>query len=322
MKKLFFTPLLLALFFSNSTYAKIWRVNNTSGVVADFTTVQAAHDAASAGDTIHVEPTASYYGGITVSKQVVIIGNGYQLTTDTGLQANTNASTINGVTFAAGSANSSLEGITINYYTYVQDVNIAMKRNSFSYPVYLYSNNCTISGNLIYYYTLTNAASNLTGINISNNIFSYASSISFDATCTGNFTNNTLYNCTMSFYNFQVNNNILNTGTFAINNNVYFNNIGESTEFGNANGNQQNINMSTVFTYNGGTYSNDEYWTLAPGSPAINAGYGGATDCGAFGGPNPYILGGIPSVPTIYKLTVPPVGTSSINITISTKSNN
>ena len=105
-----------------------------------------------------------------------------------------------------------------------------------------------------------------------------------------------------------------------MNNNVYFNNISDGTLFGNANGNQQNVTSASLFTQ-AGTVNEDAYWKLKAGSPAIGAGYGGV-DCGAFGGPNPYKLAGIPNVPTIYQLTVPPTGTTNINVTISTKSNN
>ena len=45
-------------------HAKIWRVNNNTGVVADFTTFTAAVNSASvlSGDTIHIEPSATSYG--------------------------------------------------------------------------------------------------------------------------------------------------------------------------------------------------------------------------------------------------------------------
>ena len=62
-------------------YAKIWRVNNNTGVVADFTTFAAAVSSASvlSGDTIHIEPSATSYGGATMSKRLVVIGIGYLL---------------------------------------------------------------------------------------------------------------------------------------------------------------------------------------------------------------------------------------------------
>ncbi|WP_315820967.1 hypothetical protein [Paraflavitalea speifideaquila] len=48
-------------------------------------------------------------------------------------------------------------------------------------------------------------------------------------------------------------------------------------------------------------------------------------DCGAFGGNDPYKLSGIPAIPSIYLLTVPasiPSGSSSMNVTFSTRNNN
>lgn len=322
MKSLFTSTILtLFLFSTTHTYAKIWRVNNNAGVAANFTAPQAAHDVASVGDTIHLEPSATAYAGINVSKRIVIIGNGYELATDTGLQANSNSSTISGgISFYGGSAGSVIQGLRLTGYTYVQDSNITIRRCNMNQATYVYSKNFTFTNNWVYYYTISDQTGGLSGINISNNIFYYYSGISFGVSSTGNFTNNTCYVSSISCYNFQVNNNILLGGSFSVNNNVYFNNIGDGTQFGSANGNQQNVTGANIFTYTGG-YAYEQYWMLKAGSPAIGAGYGGV-DCGAYGGPNPYRLAGIPNVPTIYKLTVPPIGTTNINVTISTKSNN
>ena len=78
MKKLF---LLLAtiMLVRNDSFAKIWRVNNNLGINADFTTLQAAHDGAAAGDTLYLESSPTNYGGLSSSKRLVIIGTGYLL---------------------------------------------------------------------------------------------------------------------------------------------------------------------------------------------------------------------------------------------------
>ncbi len=57
--------------------ARIWRVNNNAGVVADFTTVAAAVTAAAAGDTIYIEGSATAYGGSGLNKKLTFIGTGY-----------------------------------------------------------------------------------------------------------------------------------------------------------------------------------------------------------------------------------------------------
>ena len=51
--------------------------------------------------------------------------------------------------------------------------------------------------------------------------------------------------------------------------------------------------MTTVFKYTGST---DGRYKLKAGSPAIGYGVGGV-DCGIYGGPEPYVLSGMPTVP-------------------------
>jgi hypothetical protein len=320
MKKILVLPILFIALLTNTVSAKIWRVNNTAGVNADFTDPQLAHNAAVAGDTIHIEPSATGYGNLNVSKRIVLIGNGHTLNQDTGLQVNSNNSTISSLDFQVGSANSSMQGMSVTYL-YLEDQNVMIRRNSISY-IYWYPgaiNNTLLDNSL--YYIIQNQAGAITGINISNNIFNGINAVSFNSTSSGIFENNVCYGGgAVTLYNFQVDNNIFWSTSFPVNNNVYFNNIGDGTQFGNANGNQQNVTpMANYVFVASGTY--DGQFQLKTGSPAIGAGFNGV-DCGAFGGPNPYKLGGIPNVPTIYKLVVPPTGTTNINVTISTKSNN
>jgi hypothetical protein len=106
--------------------------------------------------------------------------------------------------------------------------------------------------------------------------------------------------------------------------NVLFNCIANTTDIPNTNGNQLNVNMDNVYLgFSSGTgYSSDGRYKLKAGSPAIGAGVlnGGPVDCGAYGGPAPYILSGMPSIPSIYTFTAPVQvnsGTTSINITVS-----
>ena len=115
MKKLIFTLAILTLIF-NAAQAKIWRVNNTAGVTADFTTLTLAITNASVvnGDTIHVEPSATAHSFPTLTKSLTIIGNGYFLGGATGnanLQENTESSKVAGMRFASGSAGTKIIGI-------------------------------------------------------------------------------------------------------------------------------------------------------------------------------------------------------------------
>lgn len=322
MKKLIpLSILFAALFFSNNTYATIWRVNNTPGVNANYTSPQTACDAPTtlAGDTIHIEPSASGYGSLSITKPLVIIGNGFFLTLDTLLQVSPYESYCSYISVSGGGSGTVVQGMYMSSF-YFQTNNILARRNYVGGYFYIYNgaNNCTILDNYIAG-GLSEQSGPVSNLNVSNNIINTCS-ISLGADYTsGVFENNTCVGGGVSLYNFQIDNNIFNTTAFTPNNCVYFNNIGNTTQFGTANGNQQNVTMvNNVFVASGTT---DGQFVLKGGSPAIGAGSGGV-DCGAFGGPNPYKIAGIPNVPTIYKLTVPPTGTTNINVTISTRSNN
>ena len=95
------------------------------------------------------------------------------------------------------------------------------------------------------------------------------------------------------------------------------NNISSGTVFGTSNGNQSNVDMSTVFVGPEGN-STDGQWQLKPGSPAIGAGTDG-NDIGMFGGPSPYVLSGIPGIPHIYFFSSPANGSGSSGLQVHIK---
>lgn len=87
------------------------------------------------------------------------------------------------------------------------------------------------------------------------------------------------------------------------------------------NGNSSNTTgFSSGFIGSGST---DGKWQLSASSIFKGVGFGGA-DCGIFGGAEPYVLSGIPPIPTIYSLTAPAVGekNTGLPIQIKVKSNN
>ena len=315
---------LLFFLFTNSTYAKIWRVNNITGINANYTDVNTAINAGTtlAGDTIHIEPSPTSYGNITVNKRLVFIGNGYLLSGtggNAGLQSNTNTSTSASFDFVAGSRGSIVEGMSISV-VYLEDHQLTVRRNSVSY-VYLYStcDSCNIQQNYVFY-VVNNTAVTASRIVITNNLFQGSGyGIGLPSTVSAIIENNTFPTGSyLNVWGSQVDNNIFGSGTVTLNNSVAFNNICDGTEFPAGNGNQQNITMTNVWVSTGST---DGYYFLKPGSPALGTGQNGY-DIGFTGGPNPYKLSGIPDVPSIYQLTVPPTGTNTINVTISTRSNN
>src|SRR5438067_8623830 len=134
MKKLLFISTCLLM--ASISHGKIWRVNNT-GAPADFTTAQAAHDGAAAGDTLHFEASAASYGSLSVTKKIIIIGNGYYLGTlisnaNPDLQARPVPSTLSTVSFIVGSNGSVMEGMTVSSTVTVISgaANILIRRNN------------------------------------------------------------------------------------------------------------------------------------------------------------------------------------------------
>lgn len=332
-----------------SVNAKTWRVNNNAGVIADFTTFFAAVNAAAAGDTIHLEPSATSYGtnSFTLGKRVIVIGPGYFLDptnvsepANTGLQAATKESRLDFFRLGTGADGSKFLGITIQGSIYFNGVsNVSFEKVYFPAGAYFESgtnDGCTFrkcffnNGTAI----SSSASAVLTNFVTENTIFYNGSYVTLTTLSgSGNiFRNNSMVNGNAwTLSNAYIANNIIGTGsqcTFTnctIKNNLFQVN---QTLPGTATNNQVNVNMTTVYT-GGTTGSFDSRMVLKAGSPAIAAGLtvGAVTnpDCGAFGATDPYKLSGIPNTPSIYTLTVPtsiPSGSTSMNITFSTKNNN
>jgi hypothetical protein len=331
--------------------AKVWRVNNNNGtgVVADFNNIQAAVDAAAAGDTIYIEGSAIVYSGPRVQKRLVFIGSGYFLTgtgSNQGLQANTNVTQVNSFAIDSSASGSVFLGIgnlglnTNNVNGYGAD-NITVSRCYVGYGIRFLQTagtagmvaenwsitKCYFDGNLDVYGMI------LKNWNVSNNIFNINSAIYMhnliNEQCI--VRNNVFNSNTLNFYNDYFANNIITNGAglsilgSVVKNNLAVGNPAPFSSFAGTNGNQWGFTAAQLFQGLTGN-STDGQFRLASGSPAIGAGLpvGSVTsiDAGAFGGPDPYILSGIPNIPSIYNLTVPatvPAG-QTINVTYSTRS--
>jgi hypothetical protein len=348
-----FTSLFAALLLLCAYVAQaqtIRRVNNTGTNVTGvnvYTTLQAAHDAASSGDIIYLEPSSISYGALTCVRPLTIIGNGYYLTQNTGLQLDTRESIVDAITFASGSAGARITGCTINSSMNIGASNIAIERNRFAsgyaYIGYNSSIGAVGASNIIFrqnimeggysvsVYPGSTATTAVSNINITNNILSggITSSGQYARMTNILISNNIIGTITStgSQYGIDVDNAVIKnnimtyTGTgnnFTPRNNAYSYNIAGNAEFGTANGNQQNVSAANLFV--GGTASTDGAYQLRTGSPAIGTGESG-TDVGAFGGVQPYRLSGIPNVPTIYQYSQSVSG-NTLNATISTRSNN
>lgn len=348
MKNLFSSFLFLLAFAAShlGQAQTIRRVNNTGLTIAGvniYTTLQAAHDASSAGDIIYLEPSDLSYGNLVCVRPLTIIGNGYFLNQNPTLQLDKRESLTGSVIFAAGSTGSRITGCNITSFCSIATSNITVERNRIGSTFYIGYNGSTgayatvntafvrqnyITSSVAFY---TNSTT-ISNVSLNNNILA-AGSISTSGAYSnlGNIliSNNVIGDLngtsgySLDIDNAVIKNNILtyttaSTSTFVPRNNAYSYNISGNAAFGTANGNQQNIAPSSLFV--GGTASTDGAFQLRTGSPAIGTGESG-TDVGAFGGTLPYRIAGIPNVPTIYQYNQAVSG-NSLNATISTRSNN
>ncbi len=285
MKKI--TPLVIIiviLFSSLQSSAKIWRVNNNPSLDGDVlqastlfdNTNNATNPEAASGDSVYLEPSGTAYNGFNVNKtNIVILGYGYFLHENTGLQANTITSRVSEIQFLTTSTGSSVSGVSVEGYVYCTNVsNILITR---CFIQYLYINGYTSNATGIRLdkcfirYSVTDAsiAPAVTSItvNIENCMFSDTTNngttgVGFGNKVRGLLRNNTFNQCGQIFcYNFYIANNIFVGNTSFGNvtqagNNIYRNNIlsypsnAQNTFVTNTAPNTNNIfaqNMAPVF---------------------------------------------------------------------------
>ena len=342
MKYLSFLILFIAA--GIQSQAKVWRINNTPGVAADFTTGALALASASVlnDDTLHFEGSATNYAGFTLSKRLVIIGTGYFISgvnSNSGLQANTSSSNFGGGVIYFDSTSSGSTFIGLDNISFSNNFaagasgtdNFTITRCNLStiYQTYGLSGN-NMTGWKINKCYITNGLSlnafTLLNWEVTNNIF--AGSITMNSTSNlNNLIRNNVIRSGIDIYSAYFANNTITGTTFTTINVTIKNNISSGTNLPAGNGNLNSQPDATVFQGLTGN-STDGQWRLKAGSPAIAAGETIASitpDIGAYGTDDPYKLSGIPAIPTIYALNVPasvPSNATTMPITISTKSNN
>jgi len=325
--------ILSLILFSTSTIAQtIRRVNNTGIPLGAnmYASLQEAHNAASAGDIIQIEGSGSTYAGATITKKLTIIGPGYFLASNYPSFGDVRPADFYGanIIFDTGSEGSSISGCS-NLAINVKVPNISIIGNNDLTVDIGYGSSISLTGILISknYYVRPYGWTSKSAVLVISNNYIYSTYNLGDANYSGTFSNN-IIGGSISLANFNTSNNILIQGTPSFSNCTFANNIDaraltNSSAFGTTNGNQANVDKTKLFVGLTGT-STDGQWKLKAGSVAIGAGTGG-TDCGMFGGGDPYELSGISSAdyPAIIKLTTSGTGstTTPLSVTISTKSN-
>lgn len=335
MKKTILLSVLLCGLLTIPLMASTFRVNNklADNVSAKiYTTIQKAHDAAYNGDTLMIDGSSeSYNNGFTCTKKLVIKGPGYFLDENPGISANKLPAKISGnISFNDGSAGSMIIGIQSSNFLYISEDNISIRRCNIygGLSIYTHENitisECFVGVNGTYIgYSLSGQI--VTNLIFTNNIVNYP--VSFQAGSTGVFLNNIFTYASVTIpTGFDMKNNIL---FFTGKDNVSLPmmpdpdvsyNLSLTDHFGTANHNKANVSEGSLFL---GVLneSTDGTWQLKAGSPALGVGEGGI-DCGAFGGPQPYTLSGVPTGPVIYQLNVSSYSTpdNKLPVTIKVKS--
>jgi len=320
---------------SGSLQAASWTVDANLGHDADFTSPQAANDDARVlhGDVLCVAGCQTSYGDATFTKRLIVRGPGYFLSENKPELNSYSAATLGAVTFTStpggpfedpsSSAGSVMMGINAERYgaIYVNDVTIQRCRMAYAL---IQGDNCSILQcymvSVSYYGVHVENADNSL---VSNCFFPCGIAISQGSNGA------VVQNNVVDIY-FQLNspdsyaaNNILlfaNPASFVANGIFKNNMLAAAADFLPAgNGNVNHVNPATVFV---GTGSTDGKWQLKAGSPALGAGVNGA-DMGMFGGATPYVLSGLPAIPTV-AVDAGPTGTglSGLRIKVTAQSHN
>jgi hypothetical protein len=327
MKKQFLL-FILAIFYASQLDATIITVSNNvqDNNAAQYSSLQDAFDAASAGDTVFVSGSSTSYGYVYLSKQIVLIGAGYNPNNQTQLKSQITQFSIeigmdgfgNPVSNPSGTK---IMGFEISYmfvYDNVNDIEVA--RNYISY-LYFYGSGLTdwlIINNIIY--SIYNSNNYAIGVVISNNIITYdiyrssgssvlisnnlfikASGASFVNVENAIITNNIFYGAETSGCDYCTFNNNISIGggytEFAYENNSAANNLVSTNP-------QFESVAATAFSYG------DDYH-LGSSSPGIEGGTDN-TDIGIYGGSYPFPSGGdvpyqtsaMPNFPQIIDMNV------------------
>lgn len=337
MKK-YYVLLMALMLVCPITHAAVLRVNNqfaTNASEAIFNTLQEAHDAAEAGDTLMIEGSATAYASVTFSKKLVVIGTGYFLTENEQSQASALSSIVNYINLKSGSEGTILIGLEFQVGA------------GFDLPAPVIEVNdiivmrCYIPNPISFLGTLQNIKILQNYIRstalVSNNLGVIPAAFS-DV----ELSNNIIYSINVSSSSqgprvfSKVEHNIfvssVNITASVIRSNIFLTDDAWTTL--NSSIIQNNLFKQTAFEGSGNiTYSSDDLFVSEPpvlnlvldreyqlknDSPYKTSGYNGS-EPGVFGESFPYVLSGIPPVPTIFDFSADSFGSKESGLTIQLK---
>ena len=325
----------------------IRRCNNNPGVTGPniYSSIQSAHDASANGDIIYMEASGTNYGPLSCAKRLTIYGRGYFLGTNPNGNDTQTEAYMGSVTFGNGSSNTLMSGCgvyansaTITFGTGVSGITV--ERSYVSDGIIFnstctgatshFANSCTIKQCFINYggiggtcNTWENNANRITILNciLNVNFGGFNNTIYF-------LNNSSVSNCNVALIRRVANMTVTNCLIYDFVDQYIATSFNYCLDRGNTvpagTGNQNGIDFNNVYVSNVANPNvPDTRYQLSVGSPARGAGING-TDCGAFGGANPYVLSGQPPIPIITNLVSNPSGNNNapLNVKISVRSNN
>ena len=327
MKKLFLTSIVLLL--SIAASAKSYKIGPFSVTGMDFASINAAMSTVSAGDTLLLDKAYKETSEQTVTKAIVIIGNGFDTTTSTIAQIGTLNLKADGIHV------NSLYVTNVNFYNYDCRLYRCFVGSSASWA----GASAATGSNCIHscYFTGTISGKSATAIfDIQNTIlFTSTSDVIYNLN-NSNICHCVIYGSSNNYSKYLIQNvtssnitdNIIvntNNNSFTISNyNISsMNTIHHNVMSGFQNTTNYPLNiigyvLANICKSNGTTISGT-YFELKSGSPALNYASDGS-DCGIYGGLYPYVDYGRPIyVPYFTNVNVPAKatnGTLPISITV------
>lgn len=338
--------LVLLLMVPMFAFATLHRVNNSgqAGPSTPTSLQDVIDNVAAPGDTIICEHSGVAYdagGNITLDYELVIFGTGYFLADNAQTQADTKQSKIDGIEFLPGSDGSEISGFEIGD-VFINDDNITVYRNNILGQV-LIGNTASVAGSGISQnFIKSSQADALVRVVDCTNYFIQANyihntnaagtnNVRIEGNSSGLVLNNLFYGAPVGappsiFINSYVQNNLfqnseINTGLST--NVTVEHNMCKSTFLSFYPG--FNILLDSIGTDIGpdsvlchvdlsgvsrdGEFQLNGLWPC-PANPACDAGADGR-DIGMFGGTRPYVLSGMPPIPSVFEYTGSATGTNS-----------
>lgn len=324
MKTLFYFLTTALVICSFAARAELFTVdNNQPASIPEenlYITLQEAVNVANVdgGDTIQVIGSATAYSALTLTIPLVIVGNGFFLGENPTANVNKQPSSIYSIRFDPGSEGSKIMGITFkenanNSYPTIVANNIEISGCYLLRSIYIGNGNGPIRNLNINRCYFVNSGISYNFNNVVPPIdFYFANNIVNGGFQIPNGTSGSIINNVFAGERFilgtssslEIQNNILLSTeeeeiTIPVLEANISNNIAALQTFGTANDNQINVQPSQIFVAEGTT---DGQWQVRRDGRAAEAGRDGV-DIGAFGGPNPYRLSGVPTIPRITDLS-------------------